>query len=261
MEDAYTAVPFLLEVPVHKDRPASADLLPPRIAKEVQSAPSSEPSEDSEAAAETNSTAGQEQVMETLHFFGVFDGHGGAEAALHCAQTLHQRIAEALSASSSPTARSELGSSSNTAFSSDKASVSRESSGAPADASEPAPLQTHMSSQELKALPAEVVPRTSSDLDRKSDELVDTAVMEEQQDPGNDKSDQACSSAKFESAFADAFSRTDAEFAKADNAALIGTTAVAALVGSRHLYVANCGMSFASTFTCCSSLDPSQLSQ
>ncbi|KAK9868534.1 hypothetical protein WJX84_010422 [Apatococcus fuscideae] len=41
--------------------------------------------------------------------------------------------------------------------------------------------------------------------------------------------------------YSDAFSRTDAEFAKADNAALIGTTAVAALVGSRHLYVANCG--------------------
>ena len=46
--------------------------------------------------------------METLHFFGVFDGHGGAEAALHCAQTLHQRIAEALSAVSSPSAQSKI---------------------------------------------------------------------------------------------------------------------------------------------------------
>ena len=34
--------------------------------------------------------------METLHFFGVFDGHGGADAAVHCAQTLHQRIVEAV---------------------------------------------------------------------------------------------------------------------------------------------------------------------
>ena len=40
----------------------------------------------------------EESYLETLHFFGVFDGHGGAEAALHCAQTLHQRIAEALAA-------------------------------------------------------------------------------------------------------------------------------------------------------------------
>lgn len=45
---------------------------------------------------------GEEPYLETLHFFGVFDGHGGAEAALHCAQTLHQRIAEALAAHIDP---------------------------------------------------------------------------------------------------------------------------------------------------------------
>ena len=45
-----------------------------------------------------------ESYLETLHFFGVFDGHGGAEAALHCAQTLHQRIAEALAATIDPEA-------------------------------------------------------------------------------------------------------------------------------------------------------------
>ena len=31
-----------------------------------------------------------------------FDGHGGAEGALHCAQTLHQRIVEAVAAHTSP---------------------------------------------------------------------------------------------------------------------------------------------------------------
>lgn len=51
----------------------------------------------------------------------------------------------------------------------------------------------------------------------------------------------ACSAEKFESALTDAFNRTDEEFGKADNAALVGTTAVVALVGSRQLYVANCG--------------------
>ena len=49
------------------------------------------------------------------------------------------------------------------------------------------------------------------------------------------------SSEKFESALTAAFNRTDEEFGKADNAALVGTTAVVALVGSRQLYVANCG--------------------
>ena len=37
---------------------------------------------------------GSPPAMDALHFFGVFDGHGGAEAALHCARTLHERIAE-----------------------------------------------------------------------------------------------------------------------------------------------------------------------
>ncbi len=52
----------------------------------------------------------------------------------------------------------------------------------------------------------------------------------------------ACSAQHFESALTDAFNRTDEEFGKADNAALVGTTAVVALVGSRQLYVANCGV-------------------
>ena len=255
MEDAYTAVPFLLEVPVHKDRPASADLLPPRIANEVKSAPSSVSSGASEAAAEQSGPI-SEPVMETLHFFGVFDGHGGAEAALHCAQTLHQRIAEALSVATSPIARSDLGSTSasQTAFSSTTGSgsgdgsllsKSQELSKSQLTNQEPSPVEARLSSQELKAVPA--LPAESEshkELVRSSDDMVDT-VLEEQEGQGDDdKGEPACSSAKFESAFADAFSRTDAEFAKADNAALIGTTAVAALVGSRHLYVANCGMCF-----------------
>ena len=55
------------------------------------------------------------------------------------------------------------------------------------------------------------------------------------------EADIACSAEKFESALTDAFNRTDEEFGKEDNAALVGTTAVVALVGSRQLYVANCG--------------------
>lgn len=50
-------------------------------------------------------------------------------------------------------------------------------------------------------------------------------------------------SVTFESALTSAFNRTDEEFGKADNAALVGTTAVVTLVGSRQLYVANCGPS------------------
>ena len=52
----------------------------------------------------------------------------------------------------------------------------------------------------------------------------------------------ACSSHKFEHALAQAFCRVDEEFGKGEAAALVGTTVVVALVGSRHLYIANCGM-------------------
>lgn len=74
-------------------------------------------------------------------------------------------------------------------------------------------------------------------------DLVDDALKAEGQDVQDGlKEGVACTSGLFESALTSAFNRTDEEFGKADNAALVGTTAVVALVGSRQLYVANCGM-------------------
>ena len=117
MEDAYTAVPFLLEVPMPGEGLSLEELVPPRIATHVKSASGSDGSQDSDgesdapsASAPSSSSAGggvgggggiaplarSPPAMDALHFFGVFDGHGGAEAALHCARTLHERIAEAL---------------------------------------------------------------------------------------------------------------------------------------------------------------------
>lgn len=34
------------------------------------------------------------QELDSLHYFGVFDGHGGADAARHCAQRMHQVLAD-----------------------------------------------------------------------------------------------------------------------------------------------------------------------
>lgn len=33
---------------------------------------------------------------DTFHFFGVFDGHGGPAAAVHCTKNLHQHFVAAL---------------------------------------------------------------------------------------------------------------------------------------------------------------------
>ena len=133
MEDAYTAIPFLLEVLVPSDVLGQHDILPPRIATQVKSAsdsPASSVSDgnDGQAERQPDSKVTADQVssstalpasqqptaaqkghyVETLHFFGVFDGHGGAEGALHCAQTLHQRIVEAISAHTSPATQREV---------------------------------------------------------------------------------------------------------------------------------------------------------
>ena len=133
MEDAYTAIPFLLEVLVPSDVLGQHDILPPRIATQVKSASDSPASSisdgnDGHPEAQPDSKATADQVssssalpasqqpadaqkghyVETLHFFGVFDGHGGAEGALHCAQTLHQRIVEAISAQTSPAHHREV---------------------------------------------------------------------------------------------------------------------------------------------------------
>ncbi len=122
MEDAYTAIPFLMEVLVPVDVLGQSDILPPRIASLVKSAttsPTSSVSDPPESELEAggvqasgrispgSSAAAQDSqkasnFVETLHFFGVFDGHGGAEGALHCAQTLHQRFVEAILEHTSP---------------------------------------------------------------------------------------------------------------------------------------------------------------
>ena len=39
------------------------------------------------------------KLFEQIHFFGVFDGHGGADAAHHCQVTMHERLKEAILAS------------------------------------------------------------------------------------------------------------------------------------------------------------------
>jgi hypothetical protein len=243
--------------------------------------------------------------METLHFFGVFDGHGGAEAALHCAQTLHKRIAEALSAATTsvgageaapaapaaaaPHAHGLAGAECSTcpavgaAVGTEEASlVALQPSGslsaasvlasvsedAPGGGSPPAPdpgaAPGAPAASSSAAARAAAVERTHSrgNSDRSqssgSDALVEAALDEAtaaavdggdgapgdgaaDAEPGKGDGDSFCSVAKFESALQSAFNRTDEEFGKADNAALVGTTAVVALVGSRHLYVANCG--------------------
>lgn len=276
MEDAYTAIPFLLEVPVPADQLCVSELIPPRIATHVRTA-SHGPEHDASESHPDAVTAPQasapsmhhNQYMETLHFFGVFDGHGGAEAALHCAQTLHQRIAEALSAVSSPAAQDRIRES--FARSQREAAAHLGTAGVPAQQALPNPSGS-FSDARLQPLAHPRLTMSDSDEDSAVNEVLqeerrasqdrddqqagregtqnapatanESATAQspaEVQANGEEDSNAPCSASNFQSALTNAFTKADEEFGKADNAALVGTTAVVALVGSRQLYVANCG--------------------
>lgn len=275
MEDAYTAIPFLLEVPVPADQFYVSELIPPRIATQVRTASNVTEHDAGEAYTGTDTTAlpqssspsatahhHHSQYMETLHFFGVFDGHGGAEAALHCAQTLHQRIAEALSAVSSPAAqdkiRESFAKSQNETASrlgttpGPQQSMKQHLSGSFSDArlqplADPTPLKegkTGLSDSDDDSAVNEVLQeerRASRDTDNKG--LAQQQMQPNAPTDGETElsEDDSVSATTFQSALTNAFTKADEEFGKADNAALVGTTAVVALVGSRQLYVANCG--------------------
>lgn len=131
---------------------------------------------------------GADAYPELLHFFAVFDGHGGVEASKHCAERMYRNLQEAW---------------------------------------------------------ARRIDCPAMAVDARSDDVLVSSCGTCETN-GSD----ACSwnsgrstatSDDVREVFMDAFSKTDDEFNGADVSALVGSTAVVALVGSRHLLVANCG--------------------
>ncbi len=263
MEDAYTAVPFLLEVPVSGG--AQEDLIPPRIAPQVRSTSGCLP--DSTTAASPRQAAsllcqlpygghhsaaclakaqsvGPQAAhgeMSALHFFGVFDGHGGAEAALLCARTLHERLAEALHSGGAmqpqhqhqpsdelPQASGNSASSSCTAVSVRSASDVDPTAASAAASVASAPSASYNQAGAGDAMSA----GTSEDMD-----CEDAAARQQlQQQPGHQPQQQQpqqqphqaaadlpYSANAFEHAFTEAFSKVDEEFGKKQDKAQVGT--------------------------------------
>lgn len=112
MEDTFVAIPDLIGV-------AFADslneIIPPRIANQIQqnsgqSLAASDHEEEGMSHGESlpmpkkshrlccGDAKGKKEgtMIEQIHFFGVFDGHGGADAAHHCKETMHERLKEAI---------------------------------------------------------------------------------------------------------------------------------------------------------------------
>lgn len=280
MEDACVAVPYLMEVPLC---PAADELLPPRIAPQLRSTSGSERSSEAPSTTAFGSIASEDQAqasgsgsvgqvsrpasgavpshqahlpplavppspaeaaMETLHFFGVFDGHGGADAAMHCAKTLHERVKEVLSDLVTPgsagsgngtghEARPPAGGEAPEASSSGDAAAWR---GPAAERPCTALSDGHEPSNEFRSASS-------------GSSYADTDNMEEGDasapaDGAGMVEGVVCTTETVEAALTKAFHMTDEEFGTLggyEHLALVGTTAVVALVGSRMIYVANCG--------------------
>lgn len=217
MEDAYKAVPFLLEVPLH-EHTSSEEKVPPRVAVHLQNA-NQAPPQRAPPSGVSASNANVQAYRETFHFFGVFDGHGGDAAAQYCSTILHERIAEALA--------DRLA----TATSSQSGGDADKDGGEKPPASPRATVTDEASNTVVPSEPSSItspVART---------EGAEEPAMERDSATGGGYSVQM-----IEDAITDAFCKTDEAFGKDENANLVGTTAVVALVGSRQLYVANCGM-------------------
>ncbi len=117
MEDTYALCPNICELPMPPMSADFADKLPQRIAAQLANG---EPSGDAAAAAdhaageaadESSSAAPAADAaasapfggaidgvaaLEKLHFFGVYDGHGGIQASQHCAARLHHHLSASL---------------------------------------------------------------------------------------------------------------------------------------------------------------------
>ncbi len=128
---------------------------------------------------------------EVFSYFAVFDGHGGNEAAQHCATRLHLNLQESLLEGSKD---------------------------------EPCVAQSS---------------RTSLCLDDKPvTAIANHCICRDTPDP----SCKACQSHQHIcAALKQAFKKTDGELSGTEIGEVVGSTAVVALVGSSHIFVAHCG--------------------
>lgn len=228
MEDTFVAIPHLLDIS-YVD--SMNEIIPPRIASQIQTMKGGEvPVEGDDEASRIG-----KQVRESLHFFGVFDGHGGADAAHHCKDTMHEKIKDVIS-------KLEM-------FNTEALDAM---GGEAKDISKVHPDKTS------ELMPAERVPSFSrSKHSRESSTEItfslsrvstSSEVHLRHQSPKTGEVEETvtafCSSEAISNALAEAFRLTDEAFAELggeEQLSLVGTTAVVALISSKCIYVANCG--------------------
>jgi len=228
MEDTFVAIPHLLDIAFAD---SMNEIIPPRIQDQLKTV------KDGANGAEDLHLGGLGRgkiANESLHFFGVFDGHGGADAADHCKDTMHERLKEVILAS-------ELGHSESESADAKEEDEPGKEEAMVTDLSYTEGLEKSPTSKSKEILfnlsrvstSSEVAVRHGThDVDRANEEETGDAVTAN------------CSSEAISNALAKAFKLTDEAFAELGNEeqlSLVGTTAVVALISSRSIYVANTG--------------------
>lgn len=156
----------------------------------------------------------QYQNDSELSFFGVYDGHGGAEAAQHAASRLHLHFSDALvQEACSATVSTESVCSQTSAAACADALLAQEWSGSSTGQPD---------SDILDMLPEAPAPGWAGAVKAMA--------------PLNDRY-----SHTLRRALQSAFIRTDADLAGTEVGEVVGTTAVVAVVGRSEVYVAHCG--------------------
>jgi protein phosphatase 2C len=231
MEDTFVAIPHLLDIAFAD---SMNEIIPPRIQDQLKTV------RDGANGAGDLHLGGLSRgkiANESLHFFGVFDGHGGADAADHCKDTMHERLKEVILAS-------ELGHSESESADAKDENVS----GKQGDLLSTGGLNTELLEKSPTSNSKEILfnlsrVSTSSEMAaRHGTNNVDG--VEKDEDENGDAVTANCSSEAISNALAKAFKLTDEAFAELGNEeelSLVGTTAVVALISSRSIYVANTG--------------------
>lgn len=277
MEDMYAVQPNFFDIPLSPTADDVQNKLPHRIAVQLEAdcSPSSslplspgaggaasdlDPSSNSYTCG-SDVSASPASCLDTLHFFGVYDGHGGCQAAEHCARRLHHHLSQALATAcgclvadgnqlllqATDTDANQADWSISSTLMQSVASfavlgLGSSNGDSAAAAQNPGQLNPLSTSPQGKVC----VDGLSSSSCSADDQLGplpegDAAFDNDSSGSGSDRSECTSLTSLLEDALKDAFLKTDAEFANDGCAAMVGSTALVALVGSRKIWLANCG--------------------